>query len=341
MTNKTLYKTYNVSAVLVTYMPNLDTLRTAIQAISKQVRSVFIIDNASFIIPDDFFEGIKDQSVDTELHLLKQNENLGIAAAQNIGIEKAIKSGADFVWLLDQDSIPLNSMVKELIEQLIEEQSVISNLPIAAVGPAIVDRRSGFTSPFVVKNYGFPRRWLPNDKSAASASQQEVDFLISSGTLIPVNVIKDIGAMRSNYFIDHVDTEWCFRAKAAGYRLLGVPKSRLTHEIGDKVKQIWFFGSRQVMYHAPLRDYYMFRNTLLMLQDTPMSWIWCVYFLWRLLQFSGYFLMFAGDRYQRLCLMALGLIHGFKRISGRLDVKTGQCMEIPVSHIKSDFTDIN
>jgi rhamnosyltransferase len=139
--------------------------------------------------------------------------------------------------------------------------------------------------------------------------------------------------MRSNYFIDHVDTEWCLRARAAGYRLLVVPEARLHHRLGESVKRLPIFGRRKIFYHTPLRDYYMFRNTLLMLRDVPMPVTWRVHFVLRLLQFAGYFLMLGDQRKQRLMHMWLGVRHGMRRVSGRLDTATRACEAISATEL--------
>jgi rhamnosyltransferase len=158
-------------------------------------------------------------------------------------------------------------------------------------------------------------------------------FLISSGTLISVDVLKTLGGMRSDYFIDHVDTEWSFRAKQLGYRIVGLPSAVMEHSLGDEVKSIWFFGKRQVSYHSPLRDYYMFRNTLLMLRDVSMSIAWRLHFVWRLVQFAVYFLIFSPLRLERLSKMSLGLYHGLKNVRGKLDLVNSSCRAIPATLI--------
>jgi len=141
--------------------------------------------------------------------------------------------------------------------------------------------------------------------------------------------------MRNDYFIDHVDTEWSFRAKQMGYRMVGVPSAVMEHSLGDEVKAIWFFGKRQVSYHSPLRDYYMFRNTLLMLRDVSIPFVWRLHFIWRLVQFAGYFLTFAPSRWERLSKMSLGLYHGLKNVRGKLDVTSSLCRDIPATLIDS------
>ena len=134
--------------------------------------------------------------------------------------------------------------------------------------------------------------------------------------------------MRSNYFIDHVDTEWCFRAKSLGYVLIGVNNAYMKHTLGDMVKNIWFFGWRRVAYHSPLRDYYMFRNTLLMNHDVRLTILWRIHLLWRLVKFAFYFLTFTPNRLERLKNMSLGIFHGMSGISGKLNVETKKCIEV-------------
>lgn len=313
-------------AVVVSYNPEPTRLKSLIEVLAPQVERILVVDNAS---TSDICSLLANLRVDN-VSVTALPENLGIAAAQNAGIEEAMRCGATFIYLSDQDSLPSSSMIAELLRVLTAERVG----PVAAVGPATIDERTGHTSFFVVERSGLPRRWLPPSDCGQMPKDVGVAFLIASGTLLSVDVIKHIGGMRSRYFIDHVDTEWCFRARAAGYALLGVPDAKLVHRLGDAVKRVWFFRSRQVMYHSPLRDYYMFRNTLLMLRDVPMSWVWRAHLLWRLVQFASYFLVFTEDRTVRLKRMALGLLHGFRDQGGRLEPETCRCSVLPVSPLE-------
>jgi rhamnosyltransferase len=304
-----------IIAIVTTFNPKKNELIDLLNALREQVASIIVVDNASDL---DIFI-IVNQVKSRDIEVLKMPQNLGIAAAQNAGIEHAMTLGAHYVLLSDQDSLPSATMVKELFEVLTLHSQPNKLMRLAAVGPATVDSRTGRTSFFVVEKYGFPRRWKLSNNVKICPRYVEVGFLIASGTLIPINVIRHIGMMRSEYFIDHVDTEWCFRAKAFGYILLGVPTARLQHSLGDAVKTIWFLGTRQIMYHTPLRDYYMFRNTLLMLRETQMSLIWKLHFLIRLFQFAVYFLIFSNDRKQRAINMFKGFVHGYLGKSGTLN----------------------
>jgi rhamnosyltransferase len=305
----------SVIAIVVTYNPNTNELLDLLAALQPQVGFTIVVDNAS----RSDISAIVKQVQSGEVEVLKMSTNMGIAAAQNAGIERAMTLGAKYVLLSDQDSTPSATMVEKLLFAFMDPVYSSTSKKLAAVGPATIDSRTGEAAFFVIEKAGLPRRWKFPTSDKECPRYVEVGFLIASGTLIPISVIRHIGMMRSSYFIDHVDTEWCFRAKAAGYVLLGIPAAKLRHSLGDTVKTIWFFGSRQIMYHTPLRDYYMFRNTLLMLRETKMSLTWKLHFLFRLFQFAAYFLVFSIDRKQRAVYMAKGLAHGFSGESGGLD----------------------
>ena len=311
-----------VVAIVVTYNPHLDDLVAVLESTSPQVDELVVVDNTPAPNPKllDCASGLNN------LHLVTLGDNLGIAYAHNVGIEWADDRGADYVLLLDQDSKPLPGMVELLLLDI--ESENIQKLKVAAVGPAFDDPRTGFRSYFMVSRFGFPLRYKP-EKKYDPKKLISVSFLISSGTLIPMRALLELGGKRSNYFIDHVDTEWCLRARAGGYRIIGEHRALMWHSLGDEVKRIWFFYMRSVAYHSPLRDYYMFRNTLLMLNDVQVSIIWRLFLLSRLVQFALYFLTIVKGRRRRLRLMLLGLYHGLRQISGRLDPETGICTAIP------------
>lgn len=321
-----IYQTF-VVAVIVTYEPEFNFLEQLLDALEAQVESIVIVDNGS----QENLENWNNKR-QKPVHLLLLEENRGIAAANNEGILWAEKKGAEFVLLMDQDSIPALDMVQNLKFSLVNADKNAISLPIAA-GPISVDSRTAKKSFFVREQNGIPFRWQSAAILTPDNFLRDVSFLISSGTLINLKALQTVGGMRSNYFIDHVDTEWSFRARAKGFRLLGIPSAQMQHTLGDKVKNVWFLGWRQVAYHSPLRDYYMFRNTLLMIKDVKMSVMWQLHLIWRLVQFSSYFLLFTPQRGQRFYCMTLGLAHGLQGISGKLDLKTGQCTLIPKSDI--------
>lgn len=307
-----------ITALIVTYNPDLDLLTEQINALVHQVEDIVIVDNLSENIEQITAAHIKQK-------IIRLEQNFGIGYAQNIGLEYCLERNVDYVILLDQDSLPSTNLIDGLLKAIQVNKATLA-------GPTYRDSRTKTTSFFVTEKNGIPFRWLLTENICRNDCV-DAAFLIASGTLINLQDIKSAGGVRSDYFIDHVDTEWCFRLRARGHSIIGVPSAIMEHSLGDEVKKIWFFGWRQVSYHSPLRDYYMFRNTLLMLRDTQMPFIWKSHFTWRLVQFAGYFLTFAPLKKERLIKMSLGIIHGLKNIRGKLDPKTHTCQTIPKTSI--------
>ena len=299
-----------VVAVMVTHNPNSESLRAAVRAVAGQVSQVVVIDNASANFRPDWLLELVDQ-VGTPLHLLPQSANLGIGAGHNIGIRWAQGHGADFVLLLDQDSQVEADMVARL--QLAYADLTQQKITVAGVGPRYHDSDSGGLSKFVkVGVLGFTQLQCEGDNAA-----MKIDFLISSGSLLSLAAIDAIGLMDESLFIDHVDTEWCFRAGAHGFQFYGVCDAVMTHALGEHRKEFWFTRQRMVPFHSPFRYYYMFRNSVLLYRRSYMPLAWKLADIQRCLKIAVFFGLVAPNRFACLKMMALGLIDGFKGVSGK------------------------
>lgn len=320
---KYVMKQSKVIAVIVTYNPIIEVLENLFSMIIPQVFQVVIIDNASRN-SDDIFECC---TRDELLKIIRLEHNFGIGYAQNEGIEYAYENSADYVLLLDQDSIPSVDMVTILLDRANTHKSATNAYP-AAVGPCYIDSRTKCRSFFMTSRYGIPHKSRFTQKPKAENSIA-VSFLISSGCLIEMQALIEHGGMRGEYFIDHVDTEWCLRMKHNGKTLIGEHDAVMEHTLGDENRRIWFLYMRSISYHTPLRDYYMFRNTLLLIHDVRLSLSWKIYMIVRLLQCAGYFLIFAKSKIERFRYMMMGIKHGLMNIRGKLDTNTYECKPIP------------
>jgi rhamnosyltransferase len=343
----------DVSAVVVTYRPDIARIRELIAVLRAQVGRIVIVDNGS---PAETVLALAgDAGADSAVELLRNDENLGIGAAQNLGMARALDvPDCRYLLLCDDDSMPAPAMVASLRAALMTEASAgasagasaRASAPLAAVGPWCVDERSGEDAVLIVDDGRGPRRWRPpasagaaptEASGAASAELIDVGFLIASGTLIPAATLRQLRGMRGSYFIDHVDTEWCLRARAAGFRLAVVPQARLRHRLGDSVRKVWFLGARQVAWHAPLRDYYTLRNTLLLLRDVALPGAWRRYLIGTLVKYAAYFLLLGDRRASRLRHMLLGFTHGLRGQSGRLRENSSTCDPIAAAALDPSF----
>ena len=256
--------TSEVCAVVVAYRPEPGTIEVLVDSIMAQVGAVVLVDNAS---GGQWQPALGAELSDGGGALLIQRRNIGLAAAQNLGIDWARMHGYTHVLLLDQDSQPGDNMVASL-RRVLHQLSAAGH--VAVVGPRFHDLREHHDAPFV--RLGFPlnhKLWCEQP-----AQIVDCDFLISSGMLIPLTVLDRVGPMDAGLFIDNVDLEWGFRAQSQGYTLHGVCAATMHHRLGD-ARRALPFGLGQVVVHGPVRLYYMMRNRVLLyrLPHTPRVWI--------------------------------------------------------------------
>ncbi len=294
-----------VCAVIVSHQPEAAMLRRLRDSMLPQVGAVVVVDNSA---NGEWRQAVADEMRGLGGTFLAQSHNVGLAAAQNIGIDWARAHGFRHVLLLDQDSEPGASMVATLLAAL-RQLSAIGR--VAAVGPRFHDLREQRYAPFVRIRFPFNRKlWCDS-----GAQHVACDFLISSGMLIAMDVLDEIGAMDAGLFIDNVDLEWGFRARAHGYALYGVCAATMSHRLGDTRYRLPL-GVGNVVVHGPLRLYYMMRNRLLLyrMPHTPCAWI--AQDLPRVLVKLLLFGVLIGPRARNLRFMLCGLWDGLRGRDG-------------------------
>lgn len=300
----------DVCAVVVTYHPDVAVLERLLRELLRQVAWVVVVDNGSRIAIQEWLEMVFAN--DQRIEAVCLGSNFGIAAAQNKGIQRARQARADYVILFDQDSEPAPDMVSRLLSAA--KQKLAQGVELGAVAPAYADSEAGILSGFVrVGLFGFTRvACLTNDELV------EADFLIASGSLIPMATLDTAGDMDEGLFIDHVDTEWCFRVKAKGYRLFGVCSARMIHSLGNRRSRVWLFRWRSVPYHSPFRYYYMFRNSVLLQRRAYLPSRWKQADLFRCLRAMLFFGVFSSQRGACLLMMLRGLRDGLAGVIGKM-----------------------
>ena len=295
-----------VTAIVVSYQPEFATLTRLLAAVIPQVGRVVVVDNGSSVEIDSWL-----QAHFPGVDCLELGRNYGIAHAQNRGIAWAARQGAvNSVLLLDQDSEPEEGMVAALL--FAKQRLLDKGVPVACVGPRYTDERQQNPPPFL-RLRGLRMERCP---CVTSDSVPEVEYLIASGCLIPLQVLELVDGMREDLFIDYVDIEWGLRAKSFGYRSFGVCSARMKHSLGSD--PIRFFG-RYIPMHSPLRHYYHFRNAVLLYREAWVPFNWKLVDGWRLLLKYGFYTIFGKPRLEHWRMMTLGLRHGLQGKTGKFE----------------------
>ena len=244
----------DVCAVVVTYHPDAG-LPNRLSSVSAQAGAVVVVDNGS---ADAERSMLREAASDPKIDLLLNTENLGVARAINIGIQRAAALGYSWVLLLDQDTLVDPLMLHTL-------SAIVASFPdrehLALVGSNFRDsnERANERAP------GAAARQSPDETS--DDRWEDVDCVITSGTLLPLAAHFAIGPFREEFFIDYVDEEYCLRARAKGYRVIRSRKQIMLHTIGAPTvhKTLWI--RKWTSNHTPDRRYYIARNNTVLLHE--------------------------------------------------------------------------
>ncbi len=281
-------------------------MRRALERWLAQVDAMVCVDNGGCAALSADIEALGPGRVT----FVDMGRNAGLGAAHNRGVAVARELGATHIVLADQDSLPDEGMVAELVR--VEAAALAEGLDVSAVGPRYIDPRTGRDSPFV-RCGPLRYHYLRN---APPGGWVVTDLLISSGSLIRMAVLEAVGPMDETLFIDQVDIEWCLRANASGRVAIGAFAATMTHKLGDRMIVVKIGRVRRIPVHKPFRYYFMFRNSLLLYRRgyAPMSWI--VPDLVRLGKLVLYFGVIDTARVQNLAMMWRGLVDGLRGVSG-------------------------
>ncbi|MHB1676694.1 MAG: glycosyltransferase family 2 protein [Sulfuriferula sp.] len=236
-----------ICAIIVSYHPDAD-FPARVSALACQVGAVIVVDNASGNTCTAMLAKLAQHDM---LTLIVNPDNYGIARALNIGIQYAAEEGYSWALLFDQDTCVDEHLVATLI-------SVYAAFPeksrLAVIGTHFHDRH---------------RPPVDSAMQATATSQwHEVDWVITSGSLISIPVYTKVGPFREDFFIDFVDTEYCIRARKAGFIIIKTTAALMLHAIGASTRhQIWGM-LKWTSNHSADRRYYITRNYTVLLRES-------------------------------------------------------------------------
>jgi len=293
-----------ILAIAVTYNPDPGLFTNVLASIAPQVGGIAVVDNGSGNAAE-----IGRIASDVGARWLANAQNLGIAAAQNQGIALARREGFSHVLLLDQDTIFSPGVVADLSRQMEHLQKEYGR--VSAIGPAYFERHSQQqTRAYRAHGLRLSRISLAHETQSVAS-----DSIIASGSLIPLTVLDKVGDFKEELFIDLVDIEWCFRARAAGYTAFISPTAVVDHHLGNGTVKV---GRRQIAVHAPVRNYYWVRNALWLARQAYTPPAWRFYFYSRSLAFLAAYTLLVDRKALRLQLMSRGIRDSFSGRLGRI-----------------------
>jgi GT2 family glycosyltransferase len=197
---------------------------------------VVVVDNAS---TDDTVAALRARFGD-RIRLIVNDRNLLFAGGMNVGLRAAADAGADLVLASNNDVEADPGLVRALVER------AASDARIAAVGPKIYYAARRDRLWFAGGELSLWRGWsrhrgLRETDRGQHDSARDCDYLTGCAFLLRRAALLDVGFLDTGYTMYAEDADWCFRARARGWRLVYEPRARLWHHVSAGAgSRSWF-----------------------------------------------------------------------------------------------------
>jgi rhamnosyltransferase len=309
MNDLTTLPTSKIGTVIITFNPD-DGFGENLAAITSQVDDVVIVDNGS---EKNSLHRINECiSQYSNIVFIKNDTNLGIAKALNIGCSYLLERDNLYALLLDQDSLVTDGMVESLFKTIAQYNSC------AVASPKIIAKDSDNNLGVIPSRYMLPSNSLFYRKSLIKSEPLKVLFNITSGSLIDLATWNEIGQFQEDYFIEGVDNEYGLRVNRLGYSIIVDNNASLVQQYGDQQVKTLFGRNFFPTFHRPLRPYYVSRNRIMIWKKYYKEYP--SYLTWDLLSFFNtlfLIIVFEDKKYQKIKYIGKGLVDGCKGIKGK------------------------
>lgn len=271
---------------------------------------VIIVDNGS---QDGSGEMLRKQF--PEVTFIHNEKNDGFAGGNNIGIEYAIANGAQYVLLLNNDTIVTPTFLEPLVERLESDASIgavsgkIYYYPDAVGGKEKIIWYAGAYQKWHMA-YNHTCEFEKDNGQCDEAG--EVAYASGCLMLLRSDVLKRIGGLSEEYFMYWEESDWCMRAKAIGFSSWYEPRAVIYHNTRSSIK-----GKE-----TPLYTYMMYRNFPIFashhFHGLRRLWFW---FCYPLHIFNRFYICTKAGNSPAAKAIFLGVIDYFKGYRGSVGLK--------------------
>jgi len=218
----------SVFTIILNYNNYTDTIDTIESVLSSEydVNSILLIENSS---DKTIIRKIRTRFPD--LAIIENEKNLGYAGGNNIGIQKAIASGADYIFLLNNDVTLEKDVLKKCVSAMEKSPGC------AACQPIIVsfENEERIWSAGTQLYFGYPRLFLKGTKLQKNGIKTSPFGLVGCAILFRSSALQQIGFFDESLFLLHEETDWCIRAKQMNFSLLIISNAIVYHKISTTI----------------------------------------------------------------------------------------------------------
>ncbi len=229
--------------VVIWYHPTSEMVAN-IKSYLHALHLLIIIDNS-----DTSHESLLADLDQTKLIYTPNFSNIGVASALNQGCKIALQHGAHWVLTMDQDSAFNDNQLSDFIIKANQYKGIDN---VAIFTPTYIDTR-------------YDQQVAPSENEYS-----KIDYTMTSGNIVALPLIQQLGWYLDELFIDWVDEEMCLRINASGHEIVRVNNALMNHFVGNGFGTVKLFGKlKSFEDYSPIRYYYITRNVFILSKMYP------------------------------------------------------------------------
>jgi GT2 family glycosyltransferase len=210
-----------------------------------------------------------------EVEILEAGTNLGFAGGNNLGIRYGLAHGAEFIWLVNNDTKVDSRALTVMVE------AARANPRIGVVGSVLYHMEQ----PQKIQYWGggVVNLWLGRSSVfTRQVDDQRLQYLSGASMLLRRQALEEVGLLDDGFFMYWEDSDLCFRYRKAGWGLAVAPGSKIWHKqcgsLGKKSSQVDLFMKtsmvRFLQRHAPVPFLSIFLGVSLMMGNRIVQQDW-------------------------------------------------------------------
>jgi GT2 family glycosyltransferase len=195
--------------------------------------------------------------------IVRNERNLGFAAGANRGIARALELGAEYVFLVNNDTTFAPDVVAQLLRLAAPDVGAVVPAIFYAAAPERPWSLGGRRHPLTLEKSGDTPAALAAARAAGSLDR---DYVVGCGILLSRPMLQRVGMFDERFFMYYEDMDFSLRTRAAGYRIVLAPAARMWHKVA-----VSSGGS-----DSPNERYWMARGSVLFFRKHVRGLRWCI-----------------------------------------------------------------
>lgn len=210
-----------------------------------------------------------DEPTERKIVRMGTGRNAGIGAALNEAVRYGQAGGYTHLLTMDQDSRFGEGMAAAFFRSVqklspAEEPDTVLQPDTVFTATTSSTAKAAAPAPRCPAAGGNIASYSASTRPYAPGAPEteEIEWAITSGTLYRLSVFRETGLFRDDFFIDAIDTEFGFRLRKNGWKMLRMNQIYLYHELGRVTETPFLWGKLVTPHYPAQRTYYLVRNTL-------------------------------------------------------------------------------